>query len=222
MLPNPLHTAGVVVVHIPDGYLNVPTWAGMLAASVVALQLAARKSRGQLQAQEIPILGMTGAFIFAAQMVNFPVALGTSGHLLGGALAVALVGPWNASLVLAAVLAIQALFFQDGGLLAFGANTFNMAVLAPWVAYACLRYIPGRQRWPAWSIFCASLFSVVAAASMAALQLAFSGVAPLGKILPAMLIWHVLIGVGEGVITTGVLGYLQRSGRWSGLRERFV
>lgn len=222
MLLNPLHTVGVVVLHIPDGFLNAPTWAGMMAASVVALQLSARKSRGQLQAQEVPVLGMIGAFIFAAQMVNFPVALGTSGHLLGGALAVALVGPWNATLVLAAVLAIQALVFQDGGLLAFGANVFNMAVLAPWVAYLCLRYLPGGQRWPAWSVFWASFISVMAAAIMAALQLAFSGTASLSKLLPAMLIWHVLIGVGEGIITASVLGFLQRSGRWAGLRERSI
>jgi len=157
------------------------------------------------------MMGVMAAFVFAAQMINFKVASGTSGHLLGGALLSILLGPWAATLVLTAVVTVQALLFQDGGLLALGANLMNMAIIGVWVGYIVYsvvrRIVPGKRGvWPAG--FIAAWASVVLSSLAAALELALSGTSPLRAVVPAMGGVHALIGVGEGFITTGVLGFL--------------
>ncbi|MHB1294460.1 MAG: energy-coupling factor ABC transporter permease [Anaerolineae bacterium] len=198
-------------MHIPDGFVNVGTAVVTYAASAGALAYNAKRTNRELDERQVPLMGVMAAFVFAAQMINFRVAGGTSGHLLGGALVAILLGPWAGSLVLTAVLVVQALLFQDGGIMALGANVLNMAVVGVWSAHLIYtglrRLIPGdRGMWP--SAFVAAWTSVVLASAMASLELALSGISPLGVVLPAMVLVHMLIGVGEGLITTGVLGFL--------------
>jgi cobalt/nickel transport system permease protein len=174
---------------------------------------AVRRVRQELDERQVPLLGVTAAFIFAAQMMNFTVIGGTSGHLLGGALAAILLGPWAGMLVLTSVLTIQALLFQDGGLLALGANVFNMAivgVLCARVVYAGLRRLMGRKTWATMvGGFAAAWLSVVIASLVAGAELAISGASPWGVVLPAMGAVHALIGIGEGLITVAVLAFLR-------------
>jgi cobalt/nickel transport system permease protein len=157
-------------------------------------------------------MGVMGAFIFAAQMMNFPVAGGTSGHLLGGALAAILLGPWAAILVMTAVVGLQALLFQDGGLAALGANVFNMGVLTAFVGYGV--YVLLRPLERAWApgrvvaAFAAAWVSVEVAAIATSFQLAISDTSPLDVALPAMVGVHALIGIGEGLITAAALSFL--------------
>jgi len=175
--------------------------------------VAVRRVNRELDERRVPLMGVAAAFLFAAQMMNFTVVGGTSGHLLGGALAAILLGPWSAVLVLTSVLTVQALLFQDGGLLALGANIFNMAVvgvLVGWVVYTALRRWLSSKTWSTMvSGFLAAWFSVVIASLVAAAELALSGASPWLVVVPAMAIVHVLIGVGEGVITVGVLAFLR-------------
>jgi cobalt/nickel transport system permease protein len=163
------------------------------------------------------LMGVLAAFIFAAQMLNFTVAGGTSGHLIGGALAAILLGPWAAILTMTTVVGIQALVFQDGGLLVMGANTLNMGVIAVLVAYGVYRgvmVLAGEQRWGLFvGGFAAAWLSVVIASVAAAVELAFSGTSPLGVALPAMVGVHVLIGIGEGLITVGALAFVAAARR---------
>jgi cobalt/nickel transport system permease protein len=200
-------------MHLPDGFLNTPTWVGAAVLSTAAVGYAVRRTRAELGERQIPTLGVLAAFIFAAQMVNFPVAGGTSGHLLGAALAAILLGPWPAAIVLTTVLAVQTLFFQDGGITALGANVLNMAVIAVLAGYAAYRLLgallPARTGKLA-ATFLAAWVSVMASAAAAALELAFSGTLPLSVVLPAMIYWHALIGLGEGLITTAVVAYATR------------
>lgn len=195
-------------MHIPDGLLSTPAWvttaagaAGYLGAAVWQWQ---RKAGDRLG---IPYLGVMGAFIFVAQMVNFPVLGGTSGHLIGAALAAMLFGPWAASILITVILAIQALVFLDGGLTALGSNILNMAIVAPWVGYWVYRAFGGGRA----GVFLASWVSVLAAALAAGVELAVSGIAPLQVLLVPLLGWHLLIGLGEGLITLAVYRYLKRT-----------
>ncbi|HBT48204.1 MAG TPA: cobalamin biosynthesis protein CbiM [Peptococcaceae bacterium] len=196
-------------MHIPDGFLDAKTWLGAAAVSGVAVGYGLKKTGEALQDRQIPVLGVLGAFIFAAQMVNFPVGGGTSGHLLGAALATALLGPWSATLILTTVLIIQALFFADGGITALGANVLNMAVIAPMVAHCVYRLLGGVRPL---SIFLGSWCSVIAAAAATALELALAGTVPLSAVLAAMVGWHLLIGIGEGLITCAFVAFVRRSG----------
>lgn len=198
-------------MHIPDGFINVGTAVATYAVSAGAIVYSVRQTNRQFDERRVPLMGVMAAFIFAAQMINFKVAAGTSGHLLGGALVAILLGPWAGTLVLTAVLMVQALIFQDGGLLALGANVFNMAVVGVWSAYAMYtllrRLFPGpRGTWA--SGFVSAWASVVLASLCAAIELAISGISPLGVVVPAMGLVHTLIGIGEGLITTGVLAFL--------------
>lgn len=197
-------------MHIPDGFLDPKVWAGAGVVSAGALAGALAKTKRVLEERQVPLLGVMGAFIFAAQMVNFPVAGGTSGHLLGAALAAILLGPWSAMLIMAAVLIIQMLFFYDGGLTALGANVLNMAMIAPWVAYAIWRPFAS-SKGQAVGVFLASWVSVMAAAAACSLELALSGTVPLKIVLPAMMGWHALIGIGEGIITTVAVAFVSRA-----------
>jgi cobalt/nickel transport system permease protein len=198
-------------LHIPDGLLDTKTWVSSAAVSAVAVGYAVRRTRDELGERQIPTLGVLGAFIFAAQMVNFPIIGGTSGHLIGGVLASILLGPWSASIIMTTVLAVQALFFQDGGLTALGANVLNMGVLAVFAGYLTYRLLaalrPSRTRRLV-ATFVASWVSVMAAALGASVELAVANVAPLRLVLPAIMFWHAIIGLGEGIITTAVIAYL--------------
>lgn len=196
-------------MHIPDGFLSPPVAAATAAAAAGGLLAAARLSKAALAERRLPVLGMTAAFIFAAQMVNFPIPGSTSGHLIGGTLAAAILGPAPAVLAMSVVLVIQTFLFQDGGITALGANVFNEAllgVLVGWLAYRLLaRVRPG----PA-AIATAAWLGVVVPALAAGLELAWSGTMPLLPALAAMGGWHVLIGVGEALITVSIVGYLER------------
>lgn len=200
-------------MHIPDGFLNTATSVTTWVVSTGGVGYAVRRVTRELHERQVPMLGVTAAFIFAAQMMNFTVAGGTSGHLLGGALAAILLGPWAAMLVLTSVLAVQALVFQDGGLLALGANIFNMAIVGVWVGwlvYIGLKRLLGDRTWSTFvSGFAAAWFSVVVASLVAAVELGLSGTAAWAVVLPAMGGVHALIGIGEGLITTAVLAFLR-------------
>ena len=199
-------------LHAPDGFLTIPVAAVMWLLTVVVLAVAVRRTNATLTERAVPLLGVMAAFIFAAQMFNFQVFGGTSGHLLGGVLAAVLLGPWAGTLVMACVVAVQAFVFQDGGLVVMGANIFNMGVigtLGGFVLYLWLARLLGgeeRARIPAAGI--AGWFSVVVGAAAMAVQLAASDTSPLGVALPAMLGVHALIGVGEALITMAALAFI--------------
>ncbi len=199
-------------MHIPDGFLDAKTLAATAVASAGVLAHALRRTEKELEERRLPLMGVVSAFVFAAQMLNFPVAGGTSGHLLGGVLAAVLLGPWAGSLVLATVLIIQCLIFQDGGLLALGANIFNMAVLGTIGGYYVYRGLgPLFRNNRLAQAAGAAWFSVVAAAAACSLELAISGTSPLPVVLPAMIGVHALIGIGEASITTVVLSVVWKT-----------
>ncbi|MEH1822071.1 MAG: energy-coupling factor ABC transporter permease [Nostoc sp.] len=200
-------------MHIPDGFVSVPVAGATGLASAAALFIAFGRSQETFGSRRAPILGLTTAFIFAAQMINFPVAGGTSGHLLGGTLAAIVLGsPWAATLAMSTVFVIQAVLFADGGITALGANILNMGLVGIWVGwllYQPLQRLLGgsRGRLPLAAGIAAAI-SVVAASIACAIELAISGTIPLNIGLPAMAGVHILIGIGEGLITGGVLSYL--------------
>jgi cobalt/nickel transport system permease protein len=199
-------------MHIPDGFVDPGVAAATAVVAVGAVGIALRRTDRQLDERAVPLLGVTGAFVFAAQMFNFPVAGGTSGHFLGAALAAVLLGPWLACLVMAVVLSTQALVFADGGLTALGANVFNMGVLGALfagVAVAVLQRVVGLRAAVAVSAWCAVMLGALATS----LELAASGTVPLGTVLPAMLGVHALIGVGEAVITVAAVSAVLASRR---------
>ena len=176
------------------------------------LALAVKRSSQTLEERQVPLLGVTTAFVFAAQMLNFPVAMGTSGHFLGAVLAAVLLGPLNGCLVFAAVLVIQCLLFADGGLTALGVNVFNMGIVGGMGGYALFRLVtamlPESRRTFLFAAALASWFSVVMAAVACAAELALSGTAPLRMVLPAMTLVHALIGIGEALITVATLSVI--------------
>jgi cobalt/nickel transport system permease protein len=203
-------------MHIPDGFVSVPVAAATGVISMAGLGIALGRSQAAFGVRRAPMLGLTTAFIFAAQMVNFPVAGGTSGHLLGGTLAAIVLGsPWAGALCLATVLIIQAVLFADGGITALGANILNMSFIAVWVGWVLTptlqRLFGGSQKHLPLAAGIAAGVSVVAAAIACAIQLALSGTASIGIVLPAMTGTHILIGIGEGLITGGVLAYLAQA-----------
>ncbi|TFE24129.1 energy-coupling factor ABC transporter permease [Cohnella luojiensis] len=197
-------------MHIPDGFLDLKTCVttGVLGAGAIAYSL--RKTKVALARPEVPKIALIGAFIFAAQMLNFPIAGATSGHFLGGALASILFGPAVGVVVMSAVLIIQALIFQDGGLTVLGANIICTGVIGSYAGYgvyrAGIRLLRGRGSNAV--AFVAAWCSIVAASCGVAVLLAWSGTFPLGIALRAMAGWHSLIGIGEGLITAMVVAYL--------------
>jgi cobalt/nickel transport system permease protein len=203
---------GVADLHAPDGFLTVPVALAMWALTAIVLAFAVSRANATLDERAIPLMGVLAAFIFAAQMFNFPVIGGTSGHLLGGVLAAVLLGPWIGTIVMACVVAVQALIFQDGGLLVMGANIFNMGIVGTLGGYYVYRAIAGalggeaRARIPAAAA--AAWLAVLAGAIAMTLQLGVSGTTPLEVALPAMLGVHALIGIGEALITGAALGYI--------------
>ncbi|CAL9543878.1 MULTISPECIES: energy-coupling factor ABC transporter permease [Streptomyces] len=199
-------------MHVPDGFIDAPTSAvtGVVAAGALAVSL--RGARRELDERTAPLAGLVAAFIFAVQMLNFPVAAGTSGHLLGGALAAILVGPYTAVLCVSVVLLMQGVLFADGGLTALGVNITDMALVTTVVSYAVFRgllaVLPRKRRSVTVASFVAALVSVPAAAVAFTLIYAVGGTAdvPIGKVATAMVGVHVLIGIGEAVITALTVG----------------
>lgn len=202
-----------VFMHIPDGFLSVLVSIIFWIVSIPVIGVALKKVNRQLAESKVPLMGVMAAAIFAGQMLNFTVAGGTSGHLLGAALAAILLGPWAAVLVMTAVVTVQALIFQDGGILALGANLFNMAVIGTFVSYAVYslftRFFKNYSRGHYVAGFIAAWMSIVIASLSCGLQLAASGTTPANIAVPAMATVHALIGIGEGLITLGALIFIQ-------------
>jgi cobalt/nickel transport system permease protein len=211
MLPAP------IAMHIPDGFLSIQVSIFLWLITILVVGYALKRVGADLGERQVPIMGVLAAAIFAGQMLNFAVAGGTSGHLIGAALATILLGPWAAILVLTCVISIQALIFQDGGLLVLGANIFNMAIVGVTVAYMVFHTVDRLAGGRSWAIFVggflAAWVSVEVAALGTALELALSGTSPANIAIPAMGGIHALIGIGEGLITVGALAFLRASRR---------
>jgi cobalt/nickel transport system permease protein len=201
-------------VHIPDGFLDTKTAVATAALGAAGLGVALRHARLHFPSRRVPLLGLTAAFAFAAQMINFPVAGGTSGHLVGAVLAAALLGPSAAVIVISAVLIVQCLMFADGGISALGANIFNMGIIGGiggWAIYHVVSRVVkglfGRVVAAAFAAWCSTVMASVACAG----ELAVSGTARWAVALPAMAGVHMLIGIGEGLITALVLVAIART-----------
>ncbi|WP_020574016.1 energy-coupling factor ABC transporter permease [Actinopolymorpha alba] len=199
-------------MHVPDGFLDAPTSVATGVAATAVVGLALRGARRELDDRTAPLTGLVAAFVFAVQMLNFPVGAGTSGHLLGGALAAVLLGPWTAILCMTVVLLVQALFFADGGITALGTNVTLMGIVTVVVGWAVfrlvLRFLPKRPSSAVPAAFAAALLSVPASALSFVALYVVGGTAdiPLAPLTVAMLGWHVLIGLGEAVITALTVG----------------
>jgi cobalt/nickel transport system permease protein len=201
-------------MHLPDGYLSTTTWVSAWTISAGGLGYCLRRAGRAMQDRMVPLMGVLSAFVFAAQMINFPVMGGTSGHLLGGVLVAVLLGPWAGASVIACVLIFQCLVFQDGGLTALGANIVNMALagtVGGFFLYRLVAKLWGGQKGIVTGAAAAAWFSVVAAASLCAMELALSGTSPLGLVLPAMVAVHAVIGIGEAMITGLIVGFILKT-----------
>lgn len=198
-------------MHIPDGMLEARTWIPAWIGSAGLLGYAVKRVRATLSDGRIVMMAVLAALIFALQMLNFPVAGGTSGHFAGGALAAIVLGPWPAMLTMAAVLVVQALFFGDGGITALGANFINMAIIGPavgWAVYRGLTTLADTRGVKVTASAAAGWCACFTGAISAAVMLWASGRTPLGPVLAAMGGWHAVIGIGEGAITAGIVAYL--------------
>lgn len=204
-------------MHIPDGFINGVTSAGFGVAAAGGVGAAVRQTGRYLSERQVPLAGLAAAFVFAAQMFNFPVLSGMSGHLLGGVLAAVLVGPWAGLLVISVVLVVQGIFFADGGLTALGLSIVNMGVLGAVGGYGIYRFVlrllPKRPQSVSMAAGIAAFISVPLAAMGFVVQFAIGGTADvsLGAVLTAMLGTHLLIGVGEGILTALVIGAVMSS-----------
>ena len=201
-----------VPMHIPDNFLSIAVSLICWAITAVTLGIAISRTNKSLGEKQVPLMGVMAAFIFAAQMINFPVLGGTSGHLLGGVLAAITLGPWAGMLVMTAVIAVQGLLFQDGGLIVMGANILNMGILTCAVGYGLYRSVLGSNRTVKLAVIgVAAWLSVMAGALSTALQIWLSGNAEVQIIVPAMLFVHAFIGLGEALITVAAIVFILRS-----------
>jgi cobalt/nickel transport system permease protein len=196
-------------MHIPDGFISMPVAVAGIAAAAGSVAYAVKATNKKMGEKQVPMMGVLAAFIFVAQMLNFPVAGGTSGHFVGAALAAIILGPWSAVLIMSCVLIVQCLLFQDGGLLALGANIVNMGVIAAFASYFTYKGIFTVMRGSKTGRLVAAgiggWISVVISALACAAELAISGIVPWHVAVPAMGIVHMAIGVGEGFITVAVI-----------------
>jgi cobalt/nickel transport system permease protein len=199
-------------LHIPDGFLSLVISLICWAITAVTLAMAVSRTNKAIGEKQVPLMGIMAAFIFAAQMLNFPVAGGTSGHMLGGALAAIVLGPWAGMLVMTAVIAVQALLLQDGGLLVMGANILNMGLITAAIGYGLYRGVAGASRGAKLAVAgVAAWLSVMAGALATALQLWSSGTSDLQTVTVAMLSVHALIGIGEALITVAALAFIMQT-----------
>lgn len=197
-------------MHLPDGFLTPEVWAPLWALAAGVLAFSARRVSGRLEDRQVPLLGVLAAFVFAVQMLNVPVAGGTSGHVVGGVLIALFVGPLAGSLVMASVLTVQALFFQDGGITTLGANVVNMGLIGTIVGYWLYRLVSaagGRLV----GVAVASWVAIVLGSVACSVELAASGTSPLSVALPAMVGYHAVIGVVEAAVTMAVVGFVSRT-----------
>ncbi len=196
-------------MHIPDNFLSTPVWATLDAVAVPSIAIFVRRASHELEENQVPLMGVMGAFVFAAQMINFPVGVGTSGHLVGGALLACALGPASAVLVMTAIIALQALVFQDGGVLALGANVFNMAIAGVLTGYLPFKlWGAGKRRKQA--IFAGAFLSVVVSASLALSELLISGVRMPQTVIFISLGLFVVSALIEGAITVSVVHALEK------------
>ena len=196
-------------LHIPDGFLSFTVSILCWVISAITISVAVSRSKKPLGERQIPLMGVMAAFIFAAQMINFPVAGGTSGHLLGGTLAAITLGPWAGMLVMTAVIAVQAQLIQDGGLMVMGANILNMGLITAAIGYGLYRGASTGSRVVKLTVAgVAAWLSVMAGALFTSLQLWLSGTSQLQVVIPAMLAVHALIGIGEALITVAALTFI--------------
>lgn len=208
-------SAPLFLLHAPDGFFSTPVAAVLWAVTAGVLAISLRKAGDQLDEKAVPLMGVMAAFIFAAQMFNFQIPGGTSGHLLGGVLAAILLGPYAGTIVMACVIATQGIVFQDGGLVAMGANIFNMGIVGTFGGYYLYRTLAAsmggeaKMRLPAAAI--AAYISVVVAAFLCAIELWVSDTTALWTAMTAMVGWHLLIGLGEALITVGALSFIAAS-----------
>ncbi|CAG7622627.1 energy-coupling factor ABC transporter permease [Paenibacillus allorhizosphaerae] len=200
-------------MHIPDGVLDPKVWASSAVVAAAVLAKSVQHSKHRLEYRAVPVMGVMSAFIFASQMINFPIlGAATSGHLIGGALAALLFGFWPSTLIMSTVIAIQAIVFQDGGITALGTNLLNMAIIAPGVAALSFRLLRSLSLIPrSVAVFVSAWLSVTVLSLVAAIELALSGVVPFGTAAKALLFWHTFIGIGEATITVVVIPYALRS-----------
>jgi cobalt/nickel transport system permease protein len=198
-------------LHIPDGFLSLAVSLICWVLIAVILRVAIARTSKSLGDRQVPLMGIMAAFLFAAQMINFPVAGGTSGHLVGGALAAIVLGPWPAMIVMTAVIAVQALLFQDGGLLVMGANILNMGVLSAAIGFGLHHGVRRARQLRLLAAGVAAWLAVLAGALAASLELWLSGTVQLQIVIPAMLTLHGLIGLGEALITVAALAFILRT-----------
>jgi cobalt/nickel transport system permease protein len=199
-------------MHIPDNFLSLIVSIICWVISAAIIGLAISKTNKALGEKQIPLMGIMAAFIFAAQMINFPVAGGTSGHLLGGAMAAIVLGPWAGMLVMTAVIAVQGLLFQDGGLVVMGANILNMGLVTAAVGYGLYRSVSTQSNTVKLGVIgVAAWLSVMTGALLTSIELWLSGTTQLQLVIPAMLGVHAVIGLGEALITVSALAFILRT-----------
>ncbi|MCA9918466.1 MAG: PDGLE domain-containing protein [Anaerolineales bacterium] len=204
--------AGIPLLHVPDGFLNIPISVLCWAVTLVVLYFAVKQAQQDFDERLVPLAGIMAAFIFAGQMLNFPVAGGTSGHLIGATLAFIVLGPWVGTLAMTAVISLQALIFQDGGLIVMGANIMIMGIVPGFVGYGVFQMVKNQSRGvQLGATAVAAWLSVMLAALITALLLGFSGTTALSVAIPAMLGIHALIGIGEALITVAALSFIMQT-----------
>lgn len=201
-------------MHIPDGFLSNEIWAIMWLISIAIVGYAIWRTNEKLGDKHIPMMGVLAAFIFAAQMLNVPVAGGTSGHMLGGVLTAVFLGPLSASIIMTVLFIVQAVFFQDGGITTLGANIFNMGLIGTiggYYIYHGIKKAAGGDKGMFIGVAIAGWLSVVLASTACAIELAASGTVPLEIALPAMVSIHAIIGLIESGITIAVVGFVLKT-----------
>lgn len=196
-------------MHIPDNFLSTPVWATLDAVALPTVAMVSRKAQQTTDTNRLPLLGVMGAFVFAAQMINFPVGIGTSGHLVGGTLLACILGPWAAALVVTSVLLIQALVFQDGGVLALGANVINMALLGVLAGYLPAKWL-ARTKWKSYGMFIGGFCSVMMSGVLALTELTLSDVRMPATLLEVSLGLFAVNALAEGAITVSVVRAIER------------
>ena len=207
-----LFVAGIQLLHVPDGFLNIPISVICWVVTLIVLYFAVKQAQHDFDERLVPLAGIMAAFIFAGQMLNFPVAGGTSGHLIGATLAFIVLGPWVGTLAMTAVISLQALIFQDGGLVVMGANIMIMGIVPGFVGYGVFQMVKNQSRGvKLGATAVAAWASVMMAALVTAFLLGFSGTTALGVAIPAMLGVHALIGIGEALITVAALSFIMQT-----------
>lgn len=196
-------------MHIPDNFLSTPVWATLDAIALPTVAMVSRKAQKATDTNRLPLLGVMGAFVFAAQMINFPVGIGTSGHLVGGTLLACILGPWAAALVVTSILLIQALVFQDGGVLALGPNVINMALLGVLAGYLPAKWL-AQTKWKSYGMFVGGFCSVMMSGVLALTELTLSNVRMPAPLLEASLGLFAVNALAEGAITVSVVRAIER------------